>query len=400
MREEITSSIRARAQDLQQELVNMRRKLHSHPELGFEETQTAKLICKKLDQLGVKYQSGVAGTGIVGVIEGCDSGPTVGLRADMDALPISEESRKPYMSKISGVMHACGHDAHVACLLGAIEVLVELRKSIRGCIKFIFQPAEEIDLGAKAIIAAGGLKYPKPDAFFALHCNPDIPVGYVGLRSGIVMASIDNIRIEVTGLGGHGAMPQKCVDSIVAASALVMNLQTVTSRAIDPLKPVVMTVGTFRAGTASNIIAEKAELTGSIRCLDSEVQQLLPNIIQNICDKTALTFGADVELDYENRVPVLINSKSMTDIVRRSTLAVLGEDKVLDIAASMGGDDFAFILKEVPGTYFHLGVGSSEKTRMALHNSQFDIDESCLSIGAAVLASSAMLALEELQQQG
>lgn len=399
IREELADTIKKKSQDLAEELVKIRRRIHRKPELGFEEKASAQLICNQLDRLGVSYQSGVASTGVVGVIEGSGPGPTVGLRADMDAVPVQEETNAPYASRIPGVMHACGHDAHVACLLGAIMLLTDLKDQFYGRVKFIFQPAEEIDLGAKAVIADGGLDDPRPDAFFALHCNPDIPAGFIGLRTGPVMAAIDTIKIAVIGRGGHGAMPHKCTDAIVAASALVMNLQTVVSRIIDPLKPTVVSIGTFSAGRAGNIIASQADLTGTVRCVDPEVHKLLPQIIKNICEKTSDSFGAEVGLEYQPMVPPLVNSPEMVTKVSQSCQALLQPDKVVDVPLSMGGDDFSFFLNEIPGAYFHLGVSSPDRTTAGLHNCLFDIDERCLPLGAAVMAHTALLTLGDSTQQ-
>lgn len=387
--------LKQKARDLSGELIEIRRKIHQSPELGFKEEKTSQLICEKLKDLGIKFRASVGKTGVIGIIEGLQGEKVVGLRADMDAIPVQEEADVPYASQNPGVMHACGHDAHVACVLGAAALLVSLRNQFKGRVKLVFQPAEEIDLGAKAMMEEGVLESPRPDAFFALHVDPDLLYGTIGVREGPLMAALDTIGISVSGKGGHIAMPHKCIDAIVAASALVMNLQTSVSRNTDPIKPVVVSIGTFNAGQSENNIASRADLTGTVRTLDPDIHRTIPDIIERICKNTAATFGAGISMEYRRMLPPLVNSKEMTALVAESCDALLGHESVMETPISMGGDDFAFFLKEVPGCYFRLGTKNpSSEMIHSLHNDRFELDEQSLHLGAAILAHTALITLE------
>jgi amidohydrolase len=393
---DLSKSLKEQAHSISDKLSETRRTIHRRPELGFQERETAKLICNHLRDLEIAFQRDVGRTGVVAVIEGQDNGPTIGLRADMDALPIQEETDAPYTSESPGIMHACGHDAHIACLLGAAELIVPVIRRFKGKVKLIFQPAEEIDRGAKAVIKDGVLSSPRLDAIFGLHVDPAIPVGRALIKKGTWMAAIDTFRISVLGQSGHAAAPHRCIDAIVAGSSIVMNLQSLVSRMIDPVKPVLVTIGTFNAGSAENIIAGRAELTGTARCVDPTVHQTIPDIIETICQHTAASFKAEISLDYRRQIPPLVNDAVMTDRARQSIEAVLGPNTVLDDTVRMGGDDFGCFLAEVPGAYFHLGAGDTNSDDVkALHTSCFDIDERCLPLGAAILAHTALTMLDE-----
>jgi len=395
LRDRWAKILNQKTKDISDELIAIRREIHRNPELGFEEKATSQLICKKLKEIGIPFQAGLGKTGVVGLLEGQRGGKTVGLRADMDGLPVQEETGLPFASKNPGVMHACGHDAHVACLLGAAKLLVPLKKFFKGKIKLIFQPAEEIDLGAKAVISDGALEHPRPDAIFALHVNPELSLGVVGLKKGPMMAAIDTLKISIIGKGGHGGAPHQCIDAIVAASAVVMNLQTAISRNIDPTKSALISIGTISGGQADNIIASRVDLSGTVRTIDPDVHQKIPKIIERICTDTAAAFGARVSMKYKKLVPPLVNSDEMIQRVVDSSQAILGLNSVSEVPAFMGGDDFAFFLNEVPGCYFFLGMKSPDSERVhPLHHGQFDIDERSLPIGAAILAHSALAALE------
>jgi len=385
-----------KADDISGELTDIRRQIHRHPELGFKETATARRICEKLKDLGIPFRTGFGKTGVVGLIEGKAKGRTVGLRADMDALPVQEKTGAAYASQIPGVMHACGHDAHVACLLGAAALLKSMKDQLNGAVKLIFQPAEEIDQGAQAVISDGGLENPRPDVFFALHVDQELPVGCIGLREGPLMGAIDSIRISVTGSGGHGAMPHKCVDAVVAASAIVMNLQTAVSRRVDPVKPTVVSIGTIHGGEAENIIASRVEMTGTVRCLDPGVHKMIQGIIDTNCKNTAASLGAGVVVDYQRLIPPLINAAEMTDKVKEACQAILGSSSVKEAPISMLGDDFAFFLNEIPGCYFRLGAKNPNWEKVpTLHSDRFDLDERSLPIGASILAHAALLSLSD-----
>ena len=380
-----------KAQMIASDLTEIRRAIHRYPELGFKEKRTASLIDRRLTQLGIAPVRKVAGTGLVADLEGCGPGPVIVLRADMDALPIQEETGASYASLTKGVMHACGHDAHVACVLGAAELLMSLRHCYCGVVKLIFQPAEEIDLGAKAIIAEGCLEDPLPNAIFGLHVDPEIPVGQILLKKGTWMAAIDTFRIRVTGKGGHASAPHKCIDAIVAGAAIVMNLQSVVSRQVDPLVPLVVSVGTFNSGRAENIIASTAELTGTVRCIDPQVYCRIPKQIEYITTQTSAAFHAKASLDYRRVIPPLVNDPAMTEIIMRSAESAFGRQAILEDSYRLGGDDFGCYLETIPGAYFHLGAKRSGDTQNSgLHTSDFDIDESCLPIGAALLTHMAL----------
>ena len=382
------------AQGFSQRCADLRRSIHQNPELSFEERETARLIARTLVGLGWACREGVGGTGVIGVLEGTGPGRTVALRADMDALPVEEETGLFFASRNPGVMHACGHDAHVACALGAAMLLAARRERFAGRVKVIFQPAEEIDLGAKAVIRDRGLEDPEPDAVYGLHCNPEIPVGKVGFRSGPIMAAIDNFTLTVLGRGGHGAYPHQCRDAVVAACAMVMSLQTLVSRTVDPLKPAVFSVGSFHAGQANNIIAPRAELEGTVRCVDPDVHAQLPTAVERICGNTGAAFGVEASLNYQRMLPPLVNTPEMAALVREAVEALLGSGGLVDIAPSMGGDDFAFYLEKMPGAYIHLGVKPpGQQEGVGLHNGGFDIDEGCLPLGAALLAHLALSTL-------
>lgn len=373
------------------DLKAIRRRIHRHPELGFEESRTAATITDRLSALGIDAMRTVAGTGIVALVEGRGPGPVIGLRADMDALPIQETTGADYTSQVPGVMHACGHDAHVACLLGAADLLVRRRQRFEGAVKLIFQPAEEIDQGATAIIAAGGLEDPAVAAVFGLHVDPEVPVGRILVRKGTWMGAIDTFRIRITGRGGHGAYPHKCADAIVAGAGIVMNLQAVVSRRTDPALPLVVTVGTFTAGQAENIVAGAAELTGTVRCIDPHIHAATPGHLAAVVEHTAAALGVEASLDYRRVIPPLINDPAMTAVLIQAARDVLGERAVLEDAQRMGGDDFGCYLTTVPGAYCHLGAGDgSADASRALHTGGFDIDEGCLPLGAALLARTAL----------
>lgn len=394
MRTKWVDIIRAGAADIADELTDIRSRIHRHPELGFEERATAALICDRLETLKIPFRAGVGKTGVVGLITGREKGKTIGLRADMDALPVQEKNDTPYASRKPGLMHACGHDAHVSCLLGAAMLLAPLREEFKGNIKLIFQPAEEIDLGAKAVLADGGLEDPRPNALFALHVDSELEVGNVGLKDGPLMAALDSIKISVHGKGGHGALPHTCVDAIVVASSMVMNLQTAVSRETDPMKSAVISLCTFNSGHTDNIIASRADLTGTVRTLDPDTHRELPGIIRRICKSTAASFGAKVDVDYQRMIPPLVNTTEMTGKVKSACQAILGADSIKEAPVSMLSDDFSFFLKDIPGCYFRLGVKKKNgDTSPSLHNEWFDIDERSLPIGASILAYTALLNL-------
>jgi amidohydrolase len=377
------SRIRPEIQALQAQLVQWRRQLHQEPELGFQEHQTAALIAKKLTEWQISYQDQVAGTGIVAVIEGDRPGPVFAIRADMDALPIQEENSVPYRSRRPGVMHACGHDGHVAIALGTACYLAQHRSDLAGTVKIIFQPAEEGPGGAQPMIEAGALTHPDVDAIVGLHLWNNLPLGTVGVRSGAMMAAVELFELTIRGKGGHGAMPHQTVDSIVVASQVVNALQTIISRNVDPLKSGVVTVGSFHAGQANNVIAGQAELTGTVRYFDPSLQSFFPERMEQIIAGVCQTYGAQYDLQYLQLYPPVVNDEAIAQLVRSVAERVIETPAgVVPDCQTMGGEDMAFFLQAVPGCYFFLGSANPTlDLAYPHHHPRFDFDETALSVG-------------------
>lgn len=379
------------------ELVNIRRHLHENPELGFEEVATAQYIADYLAGLGLEVTRQVAKTGVVALIRGVQPGKTVAIRADMDALPIQELNEVPYKSKHPGKMHACGHDAHVAAAIGAARILWELRDQINGNVKFIFQPAEEAPGGAEPMIAAGVLENPAVDAIIGGHVWGSLESGIIEVMSGPTMASSDIIRLKIIGKGGHAAQPHTTIDPIVIASEIVGALQKLVSRQTDPFESVVISICSFHAGDVFNVIPHSAYLEGAVRTLNNELRQELPHKIEKIIRGITEPYGATYELDYYLGYPVTVNDPGVTETVRRAAISVLGADKVRVAArASMGGEDYAYFLNKVPGTYIRIGTRNPEKgICQEMHHPRFDIDEAVLELTPVVYAQAAFDLLAE-----
>ena len=379
------------------ELVNIRRHLHENPELGFEEVATAQYIADYLAGLGLEVTSQVAKTGVVALLRGARPGKTVAIRADMDALPIQELNEVPYKSKHPGKMHACGHDAHVAAAIGAARILWELRDQINGNVKFIFQPAEEAPGGAEPMIAAGVLENPAVDAIIGGHVWGGLESGIIEVMSGPTMASSDIIRLKIIGKGGHAAQPHTTIDPIVIASEIVGALQKLVSRQTDPFESVVISICSFHAGDVFNVIPHSAYLEGAVRTLNNELRQELPHKIEKIIRGITEPYGATYELDYYLGYPVTVNDPGVTETVRKAAVSVLGADKVRVAArASMGGEDYAYFLNKVPGTYIRIGTRNPEKgICQEMHHPRFDIDEAVLELTPVVYAQAAFDLLAE-----
>ena len=379
------------------ELVNIRRHLHENPELGFEEVATAQYIADYLAGLGLEVTRQVAKTGVVALIRGVQPGKTVAIRADMDALPIQELNEVPYKSKHPGKMHACGHDAHVAAAIGAARILWELRDQINGNVKFIFQPAEEAPGGAEPMIAAGVLENPAVDAIIGGHVWGSLESGIIEVMSGPTMASSDIIRLKIIGKGGHAAQPHTTIDPIVIASEIVGALQKLVSRQTDPFESVVISICIFHAGDVFNVIPHSAYLEGAVRTLNNELRQELPHKIEKIIRGITEPYGATYELDYYLGYPVTVNDPGVTETVRKAAVSVLGADKVRVAArASMGGEDYAYFLNKVPGTYIRIGTRNPEKgICQEMHHPRFDIDEAVLELTPVVYAQAAFDLLAE-----
>jgi amidohydrolase len=392
-------NVRLQVRSLHAQVITWRRQIHQHPELGFEETLTAQFITQKLDQWGIDYTSGIAKTGIVATIQGDRPGPVLGIRADMDALPIQEENELDYRSKHPGKMHACGHDAHVAIALGTACYLASHRHTFSGTVKIIFQPAEEGPGGAKPMIEAGVLQNPQVDAMIGLHVWQQLPIGTVGVKAGALMAAVETFRVTVLGRGGHGAIPQQTVDSIVVAAQIVNALQTIVARNIDPIESAVVTVGEFHAGTACNVIADTARLSGTVRYFNSQYADYFHHRIEQLISGVCGMHGATYELRYEKYYPPLINNPRITELVRNVALDVVADtdslmsntlilndlipnDRVTPHCQTMGGEDMSYFLQEVPGCYFFLGSANADRgLTFPHHHPHFNIDETALALG-------------------
>lgn len=380
------------------QVVEWRRHIHAHPEPGFQEFETAELSARVLNRLGLDVRSGIASTGLEAVLWGAKPGPTVALRADMDALPIIEATGLPFASCVDGRMHACGHDAHTAMLLGAATVLSELRSELCGNVKFIFQPSEEQNGGAEPMIEAGVLQDPDVDAVFATHIWPDVPYGCVHVHRGPAMASLDEFSIRIYGQGGHVATPHKSVDAIAAAGFFISGLQSIVSRELDPTEPAVVSVGRIEGGTAYNAIASDVFLHGTVRAVNSSIRQIIRDKIDGRLRGLAASHGIRYDFDYHFGYPPVINSVEMAEFVYATALRILGPGRA-DFASkpSMVGEDFAYLARKVPGAIYLLGVGDSDKCCYPLHHPKFDFNEDILGIGVRILAQ---LAVDYLQTDG
>ena len=377
------SQIRQEIHILQTNLVDWRRRLHQKPELGFKEQITARFIQQKLQEWNIPHQTGIAQTGIVATIASNHSGKVLAIRADMDALPIQEANEVPYRSQHEGKMHACGHDGHTAIALGTAYYLNQHKTDWQGTVKIIFQPAEEGPGGAKPMIEAGVLHNPDVDAIIGLHLWNNLPLGTVGVRSGALMAAVECFRASILGKGGHGAMPDQTVDSIVVASQIVNALQTIVARNVKPLDAAVVTVGEFHAGTALNVIANTAEMSGTIRYFNPELESLMRDRLEAIIAGICQMHGADYQLDHWQLYPPTINDRAIAELVRSVAVEVVETPVgVVPECQTMGGEDMSFFLNEVPGCYFFLGSANPAKgLAYPHHHPRFDFDETALGMG-------------------
>jgi hippurate hydrolase len=363
------------------EIVEIRHRIHQHPELGFEEERTSDLVAERLTAWGYEVHRGLGKTGVVGTLKAGTGTRRIGIRADMDALPIQEATGLPYASKQAGKMHACGHDGHTAMLLGAAKYLAETR-NFDGIAHLIFQPAEEGQGGARAMLDEGLFRLFPCDAIFAMHNMPGFPEGKLVFRAGPLMASADRCNITIEGVGGHGAFPQKTVDPVVVGASIVMALQSIVARNVHPLDPAVVTVGAFHAGEAANVIPPDATLKLSIRSLDPEVRKQLKARIVALVEAQAASYGATAKVDYREGFPVLVNSEKETAFATEVAKELVGAENVItDPRPLMGSEDFASMLEERPGCYLLIGNGDGEGNCM-VHNPGFDFNDACIPIGS------------------
>lgn len=366
------------------EFIQLRRDIHRHPELAFEEHRTSELVAAKLQSWGYAVQRGLGGTGVVGTLKRGHSERKLGLRADMDALPIQEATGAEWTSAHKGLMHACGHDGHTAMLLAAAKALAQ-EADWEGTLNLIFQPAEEGGGGAVRMMADGLFAQHPCDAVFAMHNMPGVPVGHFVFREGAAMASSDYVTIRIHGTGGHGAMPHRAADPLVAAAAIVMALQTIVSRNVDPLHTAVVTVGALHAGQANNVIPALATMELSVRSLDPQVRQLLEQRIKALVAAQAESFGVKADIDWKPGYSVLVNSAAETDFARQVALKLVGPARVtLNGPALTGSEDFAFMLEKVPGSYLLIGNGDDDSAGACMvHNPGYDFNDDNIATGAA-----------------
>ncbi len=379
-----TDAVRPEVRALSPELVAIRRDLHQHPELAFEEVRTSKLVAERLDRYGLEVRTGVAKTGVMATLKGDQPGPTLLLRADMDALPIEEETGAPYASAAPGKMHACGHDGHTAILLGAAQYLSENRHHLKGQVRFIFQPAEEGPGGAAPMIEEGVLE--GVHAAVGLHLWSYLPIGEATVCSGPMMAAADEFTVKVEGVGTHAAQPDLGVDTILVTTQMIQQLHTIVARDVSPLESAVMTVTWFKGGKAYNVVPHFAEFGGTVRTFKDEVRSRVRERMQLLLEHTAKAYGAQVEFHYREGYPPLINDPGITGLVESVCREVLDLPPHLPEARTLGGEDMAYYLQKVPGCFFFLGAGhAGQKKDYSHHHPKFDINEESLPLGVELL---------------
>lgn len=380
------SSLTPLVDDVLSYMVNIRRDLHMHPELGFNEHRTAKIIATELKRLNYQVETGVGKTGVVGVLHGKQSKPVVMLRFDMDALPIEEANDVPYKSLNAGVMHACGHDGHVAIGLGVANVLAQLRDNLYGVVKLVFQPAEEGLGGAKAMIADGVLEEPAPEFCLGLHLWNEKEFGWLGVSPGPVMAGADMFEIEIAGIGGHGAAPHQTTDVIFVAMQVINQFQGIVSRKVNPREPAVISVTSVKAGETYNVIPASVRIKGTIRTFSRSTRDLILTYISRVLDNTVATFDCSATFKVVESVPPVVNDYEVTNLVQRTVQEIYPDNILDDDERTMGSEDMAFYMETVPGCYIFVGSSNSEKGLTAKHHqADFDIDENALRVGAAIL---------------
>ncbi|MBI1289399.1 MAG: amidohydrolase [Flavobacteriales bacterium] len=372
-----------------QQVLDIRRHLHAHPELSFKEFETSKFVCEKLDEWGIPYKSGFVETGIVALIEGKNpSSKVIALRGDMDALPILEANDVPYRSQNEGVMHACGHDVHTACVLGAAKALHTLRSEFEGTVKIIFQPGEErLPGGASLMIKEGALENPKPSAIVGQHVLPSLEVGKVGFRAGMYMASADEVYFTVKGKGGHAALPHTLIDPVLITSHIIVALQQVVSRRTKPGVPCVLSFGSVHANGATNVIPNEVEVQGTFRTMDEEWRMEAHGIMKKLAEEMAASMGGSCDFRVDVGYPYVYNDEALTELARNSAKEYMGEENVVELDMRMTGEDFSFYTHHMPGCFYRLGVGNTEKgLTSGLHTPTFNVDEKSLEIGTGLMA--------------
>lgn len=373
-------------------VIELRRHFHAHPELAFQEVGSSEKVAAVLTELGIEVRRKIATTGLVGVLRGGGEGPAIGLRADMDALPIEEQSGVPFSSKTPGVMHACGHDGHMAMLLGAAMVLAPMRKELKGNIVFIFQPGEEGYAGASRMIDEGVLDAePRIKAVFALHLDSLSPSGRLSVKDGPIMACADVFTLSIIGRGGHGAMPHTSIDPVLVSGHVITALQAIAGRQVDPTEPVVVSVCSIHGGTAVNVIPDKVDMSGTVRLFDPGLRERMPALMEDIIKGVTSAFGARYEFNYFRGYPATINDPGFTRLVRSVAVSVLGREQVAELERPrMPSEDFSFFLEKVPGTFALLGARQPHGRPTPSHSPNYAIDESALGAGVKLHAAIAL----------
>ncbi len=395
--------MRSRIQQLAEEnaddIIAIRRHLHANPELSFKEFETSRFVCSKLDEWGISYKSGYVETGIVALIEGRNPTARVAaLRGDMDALPIQEENDIPYRSRNNGVMHACGHDVHTSCALGAVRILQSLKDEFEGTVKVIFQPGEErLPGGASLMIKEGALENPRPDSIVGQHVMPELQVGKVGFRVGKYMASADEVYFTVNGKGGHAALPHRTIDPVLIASHIIVALQQLVSRRCRPGVPCVLSFGSVHANGSTNVIPDRVEVQGTFRTMDEDWRREAHRLMKDMARELAVSMGGSCELRVDVGYPFVYNDEALTALCRNAAEEYLGPENVVDLEMRMTGEDFSFYGQLMPGCFYRLGTGNPDKgITPGIHTPTFNVDEDALAIGTGMMA---FLALKQLEVQ-
>ncbi|MDT8316818.1 MAG: amidohydrolase [bacterium] len=384
MLDEITS----KSEEISDRLITFRREIHKNPELSGEEKNSSSFVAGVLEANDIEVRRNVGGYGLVAILNGGLDGPLVGLRADMDALPIEEQTGAEYASLTPGVMHACGHDVHTAILIGAAIVLGGMRERLKGRVMFLFQPAEESINGARAMIADGVYDGELPGAVVALHCLPEMEVGRIGHKPGIMTAAADSIDIVIKGKSGHASRPHQTVDAVLVSSMVISAIHHIVSRRTNPLHPAVISIGSISGGSAKNIIADRVEMEGTVRTLDKDLREKMPEIIEGVIKGVTASMGAEYEFSYTFECPAVINDPVVDELVSSCASDIVGSENSIELGEPMmGSEDFALFTEKAPGVLFRLGTGNREKGIVAsLHNPHFDIDEEAIIIGTKMMS--------------
>jgi len=395
--QEIRSIIKEKAALYKEEVIEIRRYLHQHPELSFQEYNTSTYVCSKLDEYGIPYQSKIVKTGIIALIEGKNpKKKTVALRADLDALPITEENEIDYKSVNNGVMHACGHDVHTASLLGTAKILNQLSDRFEGTVKLIFQPGEEkLPGGASLMIKEGVLKNPTPESIIGQHVYPTLDAGKVGFKSGMYMASTDELFVTVKGKGGHAALPHQNIDPILITAHILTALQQIVSRMSHPTAPTVLSFGKIIGNGATNIIPDKVELEGTFRAMNEEWREEAHGKMKKMAESIAESMGGECVFTIKKGYPFLVNDEEVTNQARNAAIEYLGKDNVIDLELRMTAEDFAYYSQVKPACFYRLGTKQKDRDSLGLHTSTFNIDENALEISTGLMA---WLTLQELKR--